>query len=341
MAERVRTMPRAVPHWVILGGVGGERGLGGDEIGMANICGTERLTFVSADMLAENYFARVPLAHALFRAAELWMLEEAALERPVLDVGCGRGEFASLAVNGAIEAGVDLVARDLDFARRSRRYQQLRQADARQLPYPDGAFRSVLSISVLEHIQQPHLAVREIYRVLALGGLFVATVVLKDIHNHLGIARAFRRYGLLAVAEAYIRVHDRMFRHVSLCSQQQWEDWLSEAGFEPVRTSRVVSGRVVRWWDGLMWLAWPYRVWRGAGNLLARKPRSLARWLHRRFERLLREQDDEGACLWIMAEKPDRAAGTVDGAGTSWERAQLAGDENQAVDLVPACSEPS
>jgi SAM-dependent methyltransferase len=256
-----------------------------------------------------------------------------------LDVGCGRGEFAGLALTGSIDEGVDLSASDLDFARRTGCYRQLSQADARSLPYPDGTFRSVLSISVLEHVQQPDLAVREIHRVLAPGGLFVATVVLKEIHDHLAIASAFQRYGFAALADAYFRVHDRLFRHVCLFSQRQWEELLSEAGFEPVRRSRVVSRRVVRWWEGLMWLAWPYRVWRCAGDLLARKPRWLARWLNRRFERLMREEDDEGACLFIVAQKPHGPSNAEVRAEPDWERERAAGDENQALALVSVCGE--
>lgn len=288
----------------------------------------DRLTFLSADSLSENYFARVPLAHALFRAAELWMLEEAILERPVLDLGCGRGEFAGLGLIGIIDEGVDVAASELDFARRTGCYRQLRQGDAHCLPYPDGAFRSVISISVLEHVRQPYRAVQEIYRVLAPGGLFVATVVLRDLHRHLALANAFGWCGLAALADAYLWGHDRVFRHVSLFWQREWDDLLSEAGFGPVRTSRVVSRRVVFWWEALMWLAWPYRVWRSAGNLLARKPRRFGRWLHRRFRPLLREQDDHGACLFIVAEKPDRAARTDEREEECWEREQLVDEEN-------------
>lgn len=294
----------------------------------------QRVTLVDSQTLMENYLARTPLAHALFRAAELWLLEEAALERPVLDVGCGRGEFARLALDGGFDAGVDLSARHLSVARRTGCYGQLRQADACCLPYPSEAFRSVLSISVLEHIPAPDRAVQEMYRVLAPGGLFVATVVLRDIHRHLAFAGASRRWGLPRLAEAYVRLHELVFRHVSLLSQRQWEDLLSETGFEPVRTTRVVSGRIVRWWEGLMWLAWPYRLCRPIGNLLACKPRWLARWLQRRFASLLRQDDDEGACLFIVAQKPDWRRNSDERPRTGFDGTGLVSDRTHAFNLL-------
>lgn len=51
-----------------------------------------------------------------------------------------------------------------------------RQADARALPFADGALDAAYCISVLEHIPGPETVVREIARVLRAGGLFVLTM---------------------------------------------------------------------------------------------------------------------------------------------------------------------
>ncbi len=48
---------------------------------------------------------------------------------------------------------------------------ELEQADAKRLPYPDGAFRFVISNSIVHHIAEPAVALHEAWRVTARGGL--------------------------------------------------------------------------------------------------------------------------------------------------------------------------
>jgi SAM-dependent methyltransferase len=49
-------------------------------------------------------------------------------------------------------------------------------ADAHSIPFVDSSFECVFSYAVLEHLHSPHLAIREIERVLRPGGLFIGTV---------------------------------------------------------------------------------------------------------------------------------------------------------------------
>lgn len=49
-------------------------------------------------------------------------------------------------------------------------------ADVVRLPFVDATFDSVLLSQVLEHLPEPHAAVREIHRVLKPGGVLIGTV---------------------------------------------------------------------------------------------------------------------------------------------------------------------
>ena len=59
------------------------------------------------------------------------------------------------------------------------------QTDAGMLPLRDDSFDVVVCAEVLEHVYQPEIVVREIFRVLRPGGLLVVTVpFLVQIHAH-------------------------------------------------------------------------------------------------------------------------------------------------------------
>lgn len=49
-------------------------------------------------------------------------------------------------------------------------------ADIQQLPFKDGSLEAILCLSVLEHVEDPFRAVRELYRVLKPGGTVLVSV---------------------------------------------------------------------------------------------------------------------------------------------------------------------
>lgn len=99
----------------------------------------------------------------------------------VLDAGCGIGGdllplFRLVGEDGEVH-GVDhdpemfLIAdKNPSFV-----YNQIhiRQADVMALPYPDGYFDSVRCDRVLQHVEDPSIALREFHRVLKKGGRLV------------------------------------------------------------------------------------------------------------------------------------------------------------------------
>lgn len=99
-------------------------------------------------------------------------------EGPILDAGCGAGEWvAFLASQGRAAQGLDY-STDL-IARNRALYSDLSWdvGDVEDLPYEDSVFAAVVSWGVVEHRHHgPLPALREFARVLRVGGAAIVTV---------------------------------------------------------------------------------------------------------------------------------------------------------------------
>lgn len=257
----------------------------------------------------DAYLARTPLSHAIFRAAEVKALGNMDFRRPILEVGCGTGQFAQFALNAPVDMGVDVAKGALRRAARCRAYRRLVRADAHFLPFGAGEFQTVLCISVLEHIPHAQGVVDEIFRVLTPGGRAIVTVVLSDLHRELFYARLCEHAGLPKLGRLYRRLQDWAFRHVTMLPHDDWERMFRDAGFRLEHVRRCVSARAAVWWDLLLALAWPYRLAEALGIRCVWRPHWLRRRLARCVERLACGGDETGVCLAIAAQKPAACPG--------------------------------
>jgi SAM-dependent methyltransferase len=138
-------------------------------------------------MVSETRFSQSADYHLRHRAEEYSFREQAqavvhklsARDSPVLDLGCGTGPLAPT----LHAAGLELRGVDLDFAmlqgavrRPGCRPGHFLLADARGLPFRDGAFGAVVSLGLFEYLPEPVAAMGEIHRVLRPGGRFHMTV---------------------------------------------------------------------------------------------------------------------------------------------------------------------
>jgi demethylmenaquinone methyltransferase/2-methoxy-6-polyprenyl-1,4-benzoquinol methylase len=115
---------------------------------------------------------------------ERWVLRQAQHERiDVLDVGAGTGDLAVLAV-GRLRGSARIIAADLNHpmlavgARKIRRAQLERQilcvqANAERICAADGVFDAVMTGFCLRNVADLSSALREIHRVLRIGGRLI------------------------------------------------------------------------------------------------------------------------------------------------------------------------
>ncbi len=258
----------------------------------------------SRDYLVEHLIA-VPAFRALLRAVEARQMAALDLPRPILDLGCGDGHFAQAAFTTPLDAGVDPSPRAIAEAARRGMHRELQVADGSALPFPDGAFATVLSNSVLEHIPDVDATLRETHRVLRPGGVFVFTTPSHHFAEFLFFADFFRALHLPGMARRYENFFNRISQHYHTDAPATWMARLARNGFA-VRDWRAYFSRHA---SHVFDLAHYY----SAPTLLYKK--WLGRWIvapHRAnfvlIEPLLRRYYDEpppreGADLFFVCER--------------------------------------
>jgi SAM-dependent methyltransferase len=268
---------------------------------------TARTRYIRArvtDFLSEQLEQMAP-QRAIVRAVECKWMSRLALERPVLDVGCGDGHFAEIAFRGRpLDVGLDPMTRDLAEAKTRRGvYRSLVRAGAAEMPFADGSFRSVISNSVLEHVPDLERALAEIARVLQPAGELAITVPSEHFGEFLLGSTVFRRLHLPSLAKAYERFLNRLSHHHHVDPPDVWRSRLAAVGIEVEEHFYYFSAAAHRRFDLSHYL--------GVPNLATK--RLLGRWVLYRgqmtpFERWLRPWYEEpraevGAYLFFRGRK--------------------------------------
>lgn len=192
-----------------------------------------------------DFLKIAPLSHALWRSAEALSFARVKYKSPLLDLGCGWGEFSGVVFN-KIEMGIDINQDELNRAVTGKQYKNVRWADARKLPFRARSYQTVISVSVLEHIEHSERVISEVYRVLSPGGLFIFSVPTISIRDGLLVPKICRWLGFKRVAEKYFELHCRAFKHVGLKPKSWWKDKLEKNGFEIVVEEGTISLTLLR-----------------------------------------------------------------------------------------------
>ena len=186
----------------------------------------------TTDDLLWQQLKTLPAFRALLRAVVARFYSYVDLPEPLLDIGCGDGNFAQLALPGRrITAGIDPWWRPLNKAVKAGNYELPLQALGDNMPFADNYFAAAFSNSVLEHIPDIQPVLNEISRVLRPGGRFLITTPSHYFTEFLGGAALFERLHLDGMAERYRRWFNFISRHAHTDPPQTWADRLATAGF--------------------------------------------------------------------------------------------------------------
>ena len=180
------------------------------------------------DYSEEFFQERAQFPSALFKGRDLSFLKypfwdscirRRATNGKLLDIGCAEGAFLKWAERRNYETyGLDIS----EFALGQITGQRVGQtgllvADVSTLPFTDSCFDIITCFDVLEHIEEPLIALSEINRILKEGGLFmVSTPNISSV-------------GLQWKGENWYGYHKT---HVSLLSSKVWCELFANTGFK-------------------------------------------------------------------------------------------------------------
>ncbi len=190
------------------------------------------------DVFLEQYLAVAPIPLALVRAIDCRHISTENISGRILDAGCGDGLFARILLGGSankIDVGIDSDVVELKKAERSGAYRELVSCDITHIPLASGAFDTVISNSVLEHIPGIDQALAELNRVLKPGGKLVFTVPSEYLTDQFFFVGVLRRMGLKDLALRYAGFKHKIWHHYHVDPLSVWQDRFRRHDFEIVR----------------------------------------------------------------------------------------------------------
>jgi len=214
-----------------------------------------------SETVLRSFLVYGPCAWAVVRAVECDLLADVDFKVPVLEIGCGDGEFArvlqQVGRKGKFDLGVDISRREVERARKSGAYKKVKVGDVRKLSLRNGQMRTVFSNGALEHVAGIDAALREISRVLRRGGRLVFTAPSSYFSSYLFFSRVFAFLGWKGGMMWYASLINGVFVHRNLFDYEEWKRKLERHNLDIVEYCYYNPAKQVAWCDVLTYLAIP------------------------------------------------------------------------------------
>ncbi|NCS32539.1 glycosyltransferase [bacterium] len=242
-------------------------------------------------------FLRIaPLSLSLWRTQEALALSKQNLSTPLLDLGCGFGEFSSVFFDKPIDIGIDYDPREIAHAQKSNVYKKCIVADARKLPLNSESIQTAFSISTLEHIPNVDEVFNEVYRILKPGGRFVFTVPTSTFNQFLFFP-FFKDF--------FLSIFHNIFKHQPLVLKDDWIKRAQKQGFNLISVSGTISKKQVLMYQLLLPFSIPSMVIKKlTGKRFVFFPTIRSQILDKLFNRIINQQNMTDANILIEVIKP-------------------------------------
>lgn len=264
---------------------------------------------------AEHYYYK-PMA-IFFNALHLraFKLAGVRLISPVLDIGCGDGEFGVMLSKIVGEPrdlhGIDLDPQSIEHAseKASSLYTDMKIANAGDLPFKDDSFQTVVAGASMVSID-PGLekSLQEILRVLKPGGSFYATVCTDRYEQNYWLSRLLKGLGCHRLARRYMDAMNRRLQQAHLLPPESWVAAFESNGFEVRQCFGFMPLSYTPLWSFLAWTPWRIHglVKLIPGKWLKNRLRHVYRRLFLRYYEAVRPSMDPEGCGYIFLEAVPR-----------------------------------
>ena len=252
-----------------------------------------------------RYLRIAPLCVALWRSVEARHLSSVRLNHPILDIGCGWGEFAE-AYGEKIDMGIDVAPRDLCVAAKGKMYKNLTFADARDLPFGDNSYASIISISTFEHIPNTKQLLKEMYRVLKPNGILAITMETEEVDSNTFYRPMLKRVGFSFLSKMLTNAYNSYFHRHTLPSKEKWIKDFKDAGFKIVTVKNIISPTITKLYDFFIITSWTAQLFRPLiGRRKVFRPKFIEDLLVKIFLKYVEEEEVVGTNLFIIATKQE------------------------------------
>lgn len=177
------------------------------------------------------YLKKAPAALALERNLECEILSKRDFARPILDVGCGDGIFASVLFKEKIDVGLDPNSDELKRAAGENVYLELLNCYGHAVPKPDGYFRTIFSNSVFEHIENLGPVLGECHRLLSNDGKMYLTLPTNRFEQYSLGARILRMCKLTGISNRFQKFYNNFWAHFHAYHENEWTNLFNKHGF--------------------------------------------------------------------------------------------------------------
>ena len=177
----------------------------------------------------------------IWRAWEYAAYQRCELTEPVLDVGCGDGQFFNLVwprMRNVI--GVDMDAGVANLAKRSGVYCEVLVTSANRLPFAPQSFASVFANCSLEHMDNLPDVLRNIFRSLRPGGVFLLSVVNQKLLEWASLPHLVEIICGHQRAQTLLAEYENYHHMVSAYTPEVWIEHLTGAGFKVLEYIPIV-----------------------------------------------------------------------------------------------------
>lgn len=204
-----------------------------------------------------RYLIHAPVPLALERSLECQILSKQEFRRPILDIGCGDGLFASILFDEKIDLGIDPNKSELDRARQLGGYGELIQCFGETVPKQDQSFNTIITNSALEHVIDPKPVLKEAHRLLSADGILYITVPTDLFDQYTVVNVLLTKLRMHSLSKRFRRLYNKFWSQPHHYPPEEWSALFRKSGFDVIQTIQYDSRKICLFNDSLVPLSFP------------------------------------------------------------------------------------